>query len=111
MSDNLDNGHWHLDKRISWGHIATTLGMCLAAVLWFVTLQGRIETNTLNIENIIKQEARHEQFEHTRLEAQLNSQTKRLEGRMEAQYNEIIRRLEILDQRMVDNAREDNKKH
>lgn len=109
MEEN--NGHWHLDKRISWGHIATTLSMCLAAILWFVTLQGRIDQNALNIDNILKQEARHEAIEHTRLEAKMDSQAKRLEGRMEAQYNEIIRRLEILDQRMVDNAREDNRNH
>ncbi len=89
--ENGQNNHWHLDKRISWGHIATTLAMCCAAILWFVTLQGRIDQNALNIENIIKQDSRHEAVEHTRLEAKMDAQTKRLVGRMEAQYNDIIR--------------------
>ena len=110
----VENNHWHLDKRFSWGHIITTVGMIAAAALWFTEMDTRVNVVEKDIMDIREDDLRHEQEakdQMIRLEAMMNSQTKRLEGRMEAQYNEIIRRLEILDQRMIENAREDGKNH
>ena len=102
---------WHLDRRVSVGHIVTTLVVVVSFVIWMLTLESRVSTNTLNIAYNKAAEEKHQMVEHVRLEVKLDSQTKRLEGRMEAQYNEIIRRLEILDQRMIDNNRADAKNH
>ena len=109
-----ENNHWHLDKRFSWGHIITTVGLVIAGVFYFTDLAERVGLVEKDIVHIRTEDAKHEQFavaQMNRLELKIESQTKRLEGRMEAQYNEIIRRLEILDQRMIENAKEDGRNH
>jgi len=44
----MDDGHeknnrWHLDKRVSVGHLITTIAVVGAAALWLLRLEGRIE--------------------------------------------------------------------
>jgi len=98
------NGAWHLDKRVSWGHILMTTAMVASFSIWLVSLDGKIGHNADEIEEIRVQDHRHAQDEkemRRALEVRMEAQTRRIEGRMEAQYNEIIRRLEILDSRLA----------
>ena len=37
------NNRWHLDKRVSVGHLITTTAMVCAAALWLLRLEGRID--------------------------------------------------------------------
>jgi len=101
------NGHWHLDKRVSVGHLVTTAAVVATFVVWLMSLDGEITVAQRDIDAIRKSDEAHEQVaqqQFLRLEGRIESQTARLEGRMEAQYKEIIRRLEILDQRLADHS-------
>ena len=104
---------WHLDKRVSVGHLVTTAVVVATFVVWLMQLDGRITVLDRAIQEVVLDDARHADHADAqilRLEAKIDGQTKRLEGRMEAQYSEIIRRLEIMDQRMVEQIREVNGK-
>ena len=112
---------WHLDKRVSVGHLATTLVVVATFVVWLMSMNGEIQLvknevirNKSDVADIRFADKRHEdaaKLEFVNMENRINAQTKRLEGRMEAQYNEIIRRLEVLDQRLIDNSVIDNNAH
>ena len=41
--DGVENNKWHLDKRVSVGHLITTTAMVCAAALWLLRLEGRID--------------------------------------------------------------------
>lgn len=102
--NNIENGHWHLDKRVSVGHLVSTLVIVITFVLWLMNLDARLQLAQQTVEEIIRDDQAHEadalrQF--TALEARMEAQTSRLEGRMEAQYAEIIRRLEVMDNRLA----------
>ena len=102
---------WHLDKRVSVGHLVTTAAVVAGFATWLMTLDAKIDRNTLRVDELRYDAAAHQvmaQEQFTRLDNSIQAQTKRLEGRMEAQYSEIIRRLEIMDQRMVEQIRESN---
>jgi len=112
---------WHLDKRVSVGHLATTLVVVATFVIWLMNMNGEIQLvkkdvsrNAYEMAEIKLADQRHERDAAAALagmEGRMDAQSKRLEGRMEAQYNEIIRRLEILDQRMMDSNNENLKAH
>lgn len=98
------NGHWHLDKRVSVGHIATTAVIVATFVVWLMNLDNRLQLAQQTVDEIVRDDESHAvqaQKQFTALEARMEAQTARLEGRMEAQYSEIIRRLEIMDQRLA----------
>ena len=46
-----NNGHWHLDKRISWGHIVATVVLLFTFLAWSTTLDKRVEVNGVRIDN------------------------------------------------------------
>jgi hypothetical protein len=75
------NGKWHLDKRVSWGHIITTAVAVLSIMVWISSLDKKLEVNSTKIDA----------NEHNIV---------RLEDRVTTQYAEIIRRLERLDARL-----------
>lgn len=76
---------WHLDKRVPLVHIITTITAILAAVVWLTTQEKRISINELMI---AKQD-------------QANTQALiDLKAQSQAQYAEIIRRLERFDERL-----------
>ena len=72
---------WHVDKRISIGHIFTTLSVALALMVWMTSLEQRV---TVSEVKIIAVEKAYEK-------AVVDQGT---------QYVEIIRRLERLDQKI-----------
>lgn len=90
-SDGGD-GSWHLDKRVSWGHIATTVAMIISVVIWSLQLHARAEVNALRIDQMEKN------VERLRNETQAQYGVLRHDG--QTQYSEIIRRLERLDQKI-----------
>jgi Tfp pilus assembly protein PilO len=89
---NGNNGHWHLDKRISVGHIVTTVVVVATFAVWLMSIDGRVTVNERELADIRK--------EDTAMEQRLQAQTARLDARLDAQYAEIIRRLERLDQQL-----------
>ena len=72
---------WHLDKRVSLGHIVSTLTITGVVVIWMTTLDKRV---TLSENNISHQQQL--------FEAHLQDHN--------TQYNEIIRRLERIDSKV-----------
>lgn len=73
--------HWHIDKRVSVGHLITTITVVVAAIVWALRLEGRLDVTDVNVQNnttAIRQ-ARDDRA---------------------VQYGEIIRRLERLDSKL-----------
>jgi hypothetical protein len=89
---NGNNGHWHLDKRISVGHIVTTVVVVATFAVWLMSIEGRVKVNERELMDIRREDAA--------MEIRLMAQAERLDARIDAQYAEIIRRLERLDQRL-----------
>ena len=77
----LFDGQWHIDKRISVGHIITTLTVTGTIMLWMLQLESRVKVA----------EVRLDQMEMTQTQNRVDRNT---------QYTEIIRRLERLDQKI-----------
>lgn len=50
MNDQPKTG-WHVDKRVSIGHIITTLTVAVSIVVWMMSLENRVGINTQAIEN------------------------------------------------------------
>ena len=40
---------WHLDKRVSLGHLVTTLSVAVAAMLWLSSVDKRVDLNAQEI--------------------------------------------------------------
>lgn len=79
MADESTSGDgFKLDKRISVGHILTTVTVAIALFTWAAKLETRIDRNELRIANA----------EQAVAELRINNAS---------QYTEIIRRLERLD--------------
>ena len=76
-----ENGKWHIDRRVSVGHIITTLTIVVGFMFWIMSLETAVALNTTKIEN-------------TTISIQ------RLDNNMNKQYAEIIRRLERLDDKV-----------
>ena len=66
---------WQVSKEISYGHLLTILSVAIAALVFTVRLEGRINVNSEAISNNSKSVGR-------------------INSRMNTQYYEIIRRLE-----------------
>lgn len=80
-------GGWHLDKRISLGHLITTASVTVALLTWMFSLENRVTVTEVKI-NQVEENARMQQQERA------------------AQYAEIIRRLERIDAKVDDRHHE-----
>jgi hypothetical protein len=80
------NNKWHLDKRVSVGHLITTLAMVAAISMWLFRLEGRIDLVELRDEQM---QVRIEQIDVDRV----------------ARDNEIIRRLEHIQNTLAEHER------
>jgi hypothetical protein len=87
-----ENNKWHLDKRVSVGHIITTVAMLSAMALWLLRLEGRIDLVDLRDNQMSK---RIEQINLDR-------------GVRDA---EIIRRLERIQDTVSEHERTHTKEH
>lgn len=72
---------WHLDKRVSVGHIVTTAAVAGSLYLWMSRIETAVEVNSVNIGHNAESISRVESQNHE-------------------QYAEIIRRLERIDDRL-----------
>ena len=70
----IDNGRWHLDRRVSVGHIVTTLIMLGGFAVWMIALEHRLTAAETRIENLVSNQTLY--------------------------YHEIIRRLERIEDRL-----------
>ena len=48
-----ENNRWHLDKRVSVGHLITTVAMVAAMSLWLIRLEGRIDLADQRIDTVM----------------------------------------------------------
>ena len=78
MNSVTSDNSWHIDKRISVGSLIMTITATAALIFWIFQLDGRITVNTVRIQQ-------NEKLIMQTMAAQ------------DAHYQEIIRRLEILD--------------
>ena len=77
----MTGGRWHLDRRVSVGHIVTTLAVAVGVVLWM----QRLEAGTmLNAQATALQSVRVD----------------RLEDRTASQFREIKESLERIEQKL-----------
>ena len=85
MEEELNN-RWHLDKRVSVGHLITTTAMVCAACLWLLRLEGRIDLVDLRDRQMLQ---RIEQIDINRIQRD----------------GEIIRRLERIQDTLAEHER------
>lgn len=51
MSDN-PKPHWHLDRNVSVGHIASTFMIFVSFVMWAINMDKKVEQNALSIQHL-----------------------------------------------------------
>jgi hypothetical protein len=68
MSENADGilRGWHIDKKLSVGHLLTTLVVAVGAVFWLTNLDKRTEINTVSITTL---EGRQDRMETRQIKA------------------------------------------
>jgi hypothetical protein len=63
MADDGDGRRWHLDRRVSIGHLLTTTAVAVSVVLWLADVEKRVSLNVqalaLADRRIERIEARH----------------------------------------------------
>ncbi len=47
-----DRRHWHLDKRVSIGHLLTTLSVAGVVFAWVLSVEQKTEKNTADITHV-----------------------------------------------------------
>lgn len=47
--DGEERRHWHLDKRLSIGHLVTTVSVAIGVILFFADVDKRVDQNTSEI--------------------------------------------------------------
>jgi len=76
-----NTGGWHLDRRISIGHLITTGTVAVAMVAWMLQLENRVAVHDVKIDQVEKNQTA-------------------AKAEVAAQYAELIRRLERIDSRL-----------
>jgi hypothetical protein len=80
------NNKWHLDKRVSVGHLIMTAAMVASAALWLLRLEGRVDLADNEIEHNAERIVE-------------------LDTARTARDNEIIRRLERIQDTLAEHER------
>lgn len=69
MAEHDDSGRrWHLDRRVSIGHLLTTVAVAVSAVMWLTSIDTRVSLNSQSVDTVTQRVARIE----TRHAAALN---------------------------------------
>lgn len=92
MVNDEDNTKWHLDKRVSIGHLITTLAMVSAAALWMLRLEGRMDVVDLR-------------------DFQTDRRIEQIEASRQSRDAEIIRRLERIQDTLAEHERATKKEY
>lgn len=85
--DGIANNKWHLDKRVSVGHIITTVTMMSAVALWLLRLEGRVDLVDLRDE-------------------QMSNRIEQIDVDRVRRDNDIIRRLERIQDTLAEHERQ-----
>lgn len=93
MSDDGHGGGWQIDKRISYGHLLTTLTVLISVFIWSMRLETRV---LLSEQMIISSEKRHEQTT-----AIFEKRMAFMETAIEEHQKELLRKIEKVDERMA----------
>lgn len=93
MSDS-QNGkpHWTVDRRVNIGNLVTTFVFVITAVVWFVRLEGQVESNKDNISNNAREIERSEGRQMTTIYA--------VESRQNSKFSEIKTLLQRIDDKL-----------
>jgi hypothetical protein len=86
------NNRWHLDKRVSVGHLITTIAMISAAALWLLRLEGRIDLVDLR-------------------DTQMNKRIEQVATDRALRDAEIIRKLERIQDTLAEHERNTPRMH
>jgi hypothetical protein len=80
------NNRWHLDKRISVGHLITTIAMVAAVSMWLLRLEGRID--------LIDER-----------DTQISLRIERMDEERKIRDGDIVRRLENIQDTLAEHER------
>ena len=88
----MDNqkANWHLDKTISVGHLVSTVVIAVSVFSWAVTLDKRVEQNSLSITHLKEQQAtdrKQVQEMRTEIKQDLRDINAKLDRLIESQVN------------------------
>lgn len=87
---------WHVDKRVSIGHIVTTLAVAIGMILYLGRVEGRVEQNATNLRNEIEQRKIADEVLEQRLS--------RNEVRVERDLSEIKSALRRIEEKLGEKA-------
>jgi hypothetical protein len=86
------NNKWHLDKRVSVGHLIMTGAMVASAALWLLRLEGRIDLVNLR-------------------DDQMNKRIEQVATERQLRDAEIIRKLERIQDTLAEHERNTPRVH
>jgi hypothetical protein len=86
------NNKWHLDKRVSVGHLIMTAAMVASAALWLLRLEGRIDLVNLR-------------------DDQMNKRIEQVATERQLRDAEIIRKLERIQDTLAEHERNTPRVH
>ena len=95
VEDSARNGFfrdWHIDKRVSLGHIVTTIAVGAAAFMWIADVDKRVE---LNAAAILEMKDRQ-----TRTEARQEQALRELKFEIQSGFANLERKLEAMTARI-----------
>lgn len=81
---------WHLDKTISVGHLVSTVIIAVSVFSWAVTLDKRVEQNSLSISHLKEQQVtdrKQVQEMRTEIKQDLRDINAKLDRLIESQVN------------------------
>ncbi len=86
-----ENRHWHLDRRVSVGHLVTTVTVLVAMVLW----GARLETRLVVIENTADRQTRidtRQDEESRRMREEIREELKSLNNKIDRYFEQLLNR-------------------
>ena len=87
----MENGNeWHLDRRVSVGHLVTTFTVLVAMVLW----GARLETRIVLIEQAAARQARidaRQDAETQRTREEIREELKSLNGKIDRYFEHFLK--------------------
>ncbi|MBI5138005.1 MAG: hypothetical protein HZA24_11815 [Nitrospirae bacterium] len=85
-----ETGNWHLDRRVSVGHLVTTLTVLVAMVLWGARLETRIVLMEQDAARQARVDARQE-ADVQRLREEIREELKSLNAKMDRFFERLIK--------------------
>lgn len=96
MNDERISDSWRIDKRVSYGHLLTTLVVLVSLFAWSQRLETRV---LLNEQMIISVEKRHDETANN-----IERRMAFMETAIEEHQKELLRKIEKLDDQFEEHA-------